>query len=125
MKTKSIDGRTKNKNATLADGVFEAAESTRLGGPRLGMGVIIARSTCLSSEERRLVDKGSLKPAEGIEPSVPRIPSLRPHHAAGYQKLYHVAPHHLRFMNDLQALLAYKKKRPYEDGTSQGDLSRW
>ena len=32
---------------------------------------------------------------------------------------------HLRYMNDLESRLAYKKKRPREDGTSQGNLSHW
>ena len=32
---------------------------------------------------------------------------------------------YLRFMNDLRRKLEYKKKRPYKDGTLQGDLSRW
>jgi hypothetical protein len=30
-----------------------------------------------------------------------------------------------RYMNDLQEKLEYKKERPPEDGTSEGDLSRW
>lgn len=30
---------------------------------------------------------------------------------------------YLRYMNDLEDLLAYKKKRPREDGTSRGDSS--
>lgn len=32
---------------------------------------------------------------------------------------------YLRFMNDLQKKLEYKKKRPHKDGTLEGDLSRW
>lgn len=32
---------------------------------------------------------------------------------------------YLRFMNELQGRLEYKKERPREDGTSRGDLSRW
>jgi uncharacterized LabA/DUF88 family protein len=32
---------------------------------------------------------------------------------------------YLRFMNDLQQRLEYKKKRPRKDGTLEGDLSRW
>lgn len=30
---------------------------------------------------------------------------------------------YLRYMNDLEDMLAYKKKRPREDGTSRGDFS--
>lgn len=30
---------------------------------------------------------------------------------------------YLRYMNDLEDMLAYKKKRPREDGTSKGDFS--
>ena len=89
MPPRPMTDEEQNKNATLADGVFEATESTRFSGPRLGMLPSIADTTCLSSEESAPVNKPSLKPAEGIEPSVPRIPSLRPHHATGYQKVYH------------------------------------
>ena len=32
---------------------------------------------------------------------------------------------YLRFMNDLQQMLEYKKKRPHKDGTLKGGLSRW
>ena len=31
----------------------------------------------------------------------------------------------LRFMNDLEKMLEYKKKRPHKDGTLRGDLFRW
>ena len=87
MKKKGIS-KTENKNATLADGVFGASEETRLNGARLGTLPSIADTTCLSSEEKTLVENTLTKPAEGIEPSVARIPSLAPHHAAGTERAY-------------------------------------
>jgi hypothetical protein len=76
--------KIENKNATLADGVFEAPEGTRLNGPRLGTLPSINVVTCLSSEENGTVEKVLLEPTEGVEPSVPRIPSLGPYRTAGY-----------------------------------------
>lgn len=38
---------------------------------------------------------------------------------------FKIARPYLRFMNDLENKLEYKKKRPHKDGTLKGGLSRW
>lgn len=76
-----------NKNTAFASDDFEDSEGTRSSRSRIGTWASITNARNLSSANG---DKFFLKPTEGIEPSVSRVPILELHQAAGLERLYHI-----------------------------------